>query len=636
MQYRPEIDGLRAFAIIPVVLYHAGLLGLRGGFVGVDVFFVISGYLITSIILSERQAGTFTLWRFYKRRIRRILPAMFLVLVVAMGLAWLLLLPKAMEAFGRSLLGVLTFSSNHYFFKESGYFDVSSDIKPLLHTWSLAVEEQFYIVFPLLCLALIWLGRAAMMTGLLILVGASLIASQLMLQSDPSAAFFLLPFRAWELGLGCLVGLWLFGRQQGRSHQAASLVGLCMVMASFIFLDAEVPFPGVNALLPTVGTCLVILFAGQGTWVNWLLSRQVLVAVGLISYSLYLWHQVLFAFVRYRLPEDPSMAVLIGLIVLSIGLAIVSYWLVETPFRRHASMGFGRVGAILGVAFIAIASFGYSGKETSGFPSRFDVPAFVQRGAFAFPDTTNGWCFYSINSEPDLEVGAPGQACDLGDPDGRIKALLVGDSFAGQYEPFWDAVGKDTGIKIRSVTTNWCFPSLSDRFPGPAGGRAEAQCQSNRLFLRDHVADYDIVILGGQWTAVAKNGWLDDVSGLLAVLATNPDQIQIVMPSPPQTAPQSVEAAAYGVGPTLDVRSRREVQAQAANTALAAFADQVPSARFLSRDMMFSNGAETSQYTSEGKPFSLDGAHISIYGAQSAAEVFLAGGFARTVLKAVE
>jgi peptidoglycan/LPS O-acetylase OafA/YrhL len=636
MQYRPEIDGLRAFAIIPVVLYHAGVFGLSGGFAGVDVFFVISGYLITSIILSERQAGTFTLWRFYQRRIRRIMPAMFFVLVVAMGLAWFLLLPKAMEAFGRSLLGVLTFSSNHHFFKESGYFDVSSDIKPLLHTWSLAVEEQFYIFFPLLFMALIWLGRTAMMTGLLVLVGASLIASQLMLQSDPSAAFFLLPSRAWELGLGCLVGLWLFGCQQGHSHQAASFFGLCMVMVSFIVLDAEVPFPGVNALLPTVGTCLVILFAGRGTWAHWLLSRQVLVVVGLSSYSLYLWHSMLFAFVRYRLSADPSVAVLSGVIVLSVGLAIVSYRLVETPFRQNASMGFVGGGAILGLAFVAIASFGYSAKETSGFPSRFDVPAFVQRAEFAFPDTKNGWCFYSVDSEPELEIGAAGQGCDLGDPDGPINALLVGDSFAGQYEPFWDAVGKDAGIKIRSVTTNWCFPSLTDRFPGPDGGRADAQCQSNRAFLQENAADYDIVILGGNWAAVAHNGWLEDVSGLLAVLATNPDQIQIMMPSPPQTAPQSVEAAAYGVGPVLDGHSRSEMKAQSANTALLAIVEQVQSARFLSRDMMFSNGAETSQYTSEGKPFSLDGAHISIYGAQTAAKVFLAGGFARTFLEAFD
>lgn len=636
MKYRPEIDGLRAAAILPVVFYHAGFSGLSGGFVGVDIFFVLSGYLISSILLLEYKAGRFSLLRFYERRIRRILPALFTIQIVAALLAWFFLLPKAMEAFGRSILGVLTFSSNHHFFEQSDYFDVSSELKPLLHTWSLAVEEQFYIVFPLLFLLLIPAGSRVVTVGLMFLVGASLFASQWMLQTDPSAAFFLLPFRAWELGIGCLAALWLTERETVKGHQIASMVGLFMVLSSFVILDAADPFPGLNALLPTVGTCLLILYAWPGTWVHWILSRRLFVNIGLISYSLYLWHQVLFSFVRYRLPSEPSVALLAGLVLLSFALAVLTYKLIEAPFRHRSFVNFKVVAAILVPAFIALASFGFSAKENSGFTSRFDVPEFVQRGEFAFPDTTNGWCFYSVNSLSSLELGAAGQSCYLGDKGGRISALLIGDSFAGQYEPFWDVVGKNLGMRIHSVTTNWCFPSLTDAFPGPAGGRADVQCQSNRDFLKSHSEEFDVIILGGQWISVVKNDWLDQVSPVLAMLAQNTGQIQIVMPSPPQTAPQSVEAAAYGVGQPLDVRSRRELQAQAVNQDIADIVASFPSARMLPRTVMFSNGKIPSQYTSEGRPFSLDGAHISIYGAQNAAAIFLNSGVPRTLIETVE
>jgi peptidoglycan/LPS O-acetylase OafA/YrhL len=623
MKYRAEIDGLRAVAIIPVVLFHAGVSGFSGGFAGVDVFFVISGYLITSIILTDHAKGEFTLRMFYERRARRILPALFLVMSCTAVAAWYLLLPSAMTSFSRSVLGVLTFSSNFHFLNESGYFDLSSELKPLLHTWSLAVEEQFYILFPLLMLVILRIRKTALLGLTVVLTICSFVVSEWMSNVDPSAAFFLLPYRAWELGLGCIAAIWLFKKTNVNGHQLASFAGLLAVVASFGVLNESTPFPGVFAIPSTLGTVLIILFARQGTWVHWLLSQRALIGLGLISYSLYLWHQPLFAIARYRSATEPSTLLLLALSALAVVLALLTYRYVETPFRKRERLPVFKVALILGPVFVGLAGFAILAKENGGYAFRFDAPEFVKNGEFSFPHTENGWCFYSVNSEPELELGEAGQECFLGDPDGARTALLIGDSYAGQYEPFWDEVGKSMGLKVHSVTTNWCFPSLTDDFPTLKSGRAWAQCQSNRQLFRDNASRYDVVILGGQWSTLDKHGWLTQIDAVLQVLSENKGQLQVVMPNPPQTFPQLVEAAAYGVGQPLEAQSRRDVVAQQVNQKLMQALEGFPSAMMLPRTSLFTDGKGPSSYTDEGKPFSLDGAHISIYGAKKSAATFL-------------
>ena len=259
MKYRAEIDGLRALAVLPVILFHAGFEWFGGGFVGVDVFFVISGYLITTIILSEMAEDKFSIINFYERRARRILPALFFVMAACLPFAWMWLTPSLLKDFGQSLIAVSTFSSNILFWQESGYFDTAAELKPLLHTWSLAVEEQYYILFPIF-LILTWrLGLKWILILLSIVFLVSLGVAQWGAYNKPFAAFFLLPTRGWELLIGVFAGFYLKYNAHLKSHtvnQMLSLLGFGMIAYSIIAFDKTTPFPSLYALIPTIGTGL--------------------------------------------------------------------------------------------------------------------------------------------------------------------------------------------------------------------------------------------------------------------------------------------------------------------------------------------------------------------------------------------
>jgi len=334
LSYRPEIDGLRAVAVLPVILFHAGFSRFSGGFVGVDVFFVISGFLITSILLADLESGRFSIRTFYERRARRILPALFVVMAACIPAAWLLLPYADLVEFGESVLSVTVFASNVYFWLNTGYFETASELKPLLHTWSLAVEEQYYIAAPVL-LWLLWKhAKPALAAVLAILALVSLTLAEHGARVAPEAAFFLPHTRVWELTLGALAAITVMWWGGVRRSQALSLVGLSMIASAIVLYDQTTPFPGVSALLPTVGTVLVLVFAGPGTLVNRVLATRVCVGVGLVSYSAYLWHQPLFAFARHMSIAEPEPPVMLALSALTLLLAYLSWRFVEQPFRR--------------------------------------------------------------------------------------------------------------------------------------------------------------------------------------------------------------------------------------------------------------------------------------------------------------
>ncbi len=375
MKYRAEIDGLRAIAVIPVILFHAGFEQFSGGFVGVDVFFVISGYLITTIILSEKEQGTFSLINFYDRRARRILPALFLVMLVSLPFAWFWLLPSDMKDFSQSLVAVSTFASNILFWQETGYWGVDNELKPLLHTWSLAVEEQYYIIFPLF-LMLMWKFRKRwILSSFLFFAAISLMASQWGAYNKPTANFFLLPTRAWELAIGASIAFYFLYRKQTirtlLSHkvidEVLGIIGLLLIGYSVFVFNESVPFPSFFALIPTIGTGLIILFSSSNTLVGRLLGAKIPVGIGLISYSAYLWHQPLFAFARHRSLMEPNELLLLVLALLSFPLAYLSWRYVEKPFRTKGLLSrkvifiFGLTGSAI---FIAI---GMAGHLTDGF-----------------------------------------------------------------------------------------------------------------------------------------------------------------------------------------------------------------------------------------------------------------------------
>lgn len=368
MRYRPEIDGLRSVAVLPVILFHGGLALFSGGFVGVDVFFVISGYLITTIIAGHLDEGRFSLLDFYARRARRILPALVLVVACTTPFAWAWMLPTDFRDFAQSVSAVSLFSSNFLFWLESDYFAAAAERKPLLHTWSLAVEEQYYIFFPLLLMAF-WRRAARGTVGLLCVIFlASLVASEVLWRIAPDANFYLLPSRIWELMTGSLVAIWMLRRGPVPSETGAAL-GLGLILASIFLYDKTTPFPSVYALAPVMGTALVILCGVQGTWVARILSLRAPVAIGLISYSAYLWHQPLFALARIRLGH-PDVAIMMGLAGLSLLLAWASWRFVEQPFRQMPGVAWKVVsGTAVGslAVFVIGVGLGYSGLQERYF-----------------------------------------------------------------------------------------------------------------------------------------------------------------------------------------------------------------------------------------------------------------------------
>ena len=375
--YRREIDGLRALAVLPVIFFHAGFASFRGGFVGVDVFFVISGYLITSILLAEHASGRFSMVHFWERRARRILPALFLVMLVCLPLAWVWLLPTDLMAFGRALMAVALYSSNLLFWQTSDYFAPTAELNPLLHTWSLAVEEQYYLLFPPF-LALAWRWGRAFVLGVLALAALlSLAVAQRWVASDPSAAYFLLPSRGWELAVGAFLAFHLANRERWQPApgvaEAGAVAGLCLLIGAVLLLDDHAPFPGVAALLPTLGTGLLVLFATGGTAVGRTLGSRPLVAVGLISYSAYLWHQPLFAFARQAMAAPPAPATMLGLSAVSLALGALSWRYVEAPFRDRRRFSRREVFILAAAGSVFFIACGAAAVGSGGFATRLSA-----------------------------------------------------------------------------------------------------------------------------------------------------------------------------------------------------------------------------------------------------------------------
>lgn len=378
MKYRPEIDGLRAVAVIPVILFHAGYESFSGGFVGVDVFFVISGYLITTILLSEIEEKRFSFIKFYERRARRILPALFLVISFSILTSWMTLNSTEMRDFLQSIIAVMTFSSNILFWIESGYFDTASELKPLLHTWSLAIEEQFYIFFPIFLILLWRFGKRWIFAILVSTTVLSLLAAQWGAYNRPNATFFLLPTRAWELSIGSIAAFLLLYRRDKFHNllgnrliaEIASIFGVLMIAGSVFAFDKSTPFPSIYALFPTVGTMLVILYGHSNTAIGKLLSNKLLVGVGLVSYSAYLWHQPIFTYARYQYFPEPPSYIFVLLIILTMFLAYLSWKYIESPFRNKQCFSRRKIFIFSCVGSLIFALFALFGIKFDGFNYR--------------------------------------------------------------------------------------------------------------------------------------------------------------------------------------------------------------------------------------------------------------------------
>jgi peptidoglycan/LPS O-acetylase OafA/YrhL len=437
VKYRPEIDGLRAFAVVPVVLFHAGMPGFSGGYVGVDVFFVISGYLITTLLLADLDGDRFSILTFYERRARRILPALFVVLAICVPVALYLLVPWELAEFGKSLVAVVFFASNILFWQEIDYFSGPAEEVPLLHTWSLAVEEQFYLLFPLLLFLLRDRGWRQQLAVFCLFALCSLGLSQWMAGRYPEANFFLAPTRFWELLAGSIAALWIArqGFPRGRAGPVAGAVGLLAIVASVVLFDAETPFPSVYAVIPVLGTVLIVLFATSATSIGRFLAWRPFVGIGLISYSTYLWHQPLFAFTRIAYLSSPPLWVMLWLSVLALALAYLTWAWVEQPFRRPSRRWMPQRRQVFGASLVGSVAFiliGLAIVRVEGLPARYDYLAVgeydwnnlqLQQQSWASLRKKSGDPGYSTEGNPfDDQLWFV--------PDGRSKVLLVGNSHA--------------------------------------------------------------------------------------------------------------------------------------------------------------------------------------------------------------
>ena len=363
MKYRAEIDGLRAIAVVPVIFFHAGFDLFSGGFVGVDIFFVVSGYLITTIIIEDIENKRFSILYFYERRARRILPALYLVMAFSVFVAWILLSDVALNKFGNGLLGVTFFISNIIFWQqEEGYFDEAAELNPLLHTWSLSVEEQYYLLFPIF-LILAWrFGKQKVFWMIVALLIFSLLLSEWGWRNRATANFYLAPTRAWELLVGS-VGSFIVQRNGVQKNNTLALLGLAAIIFSIFAYDQSTPFPSIYGSVPVLGVVLIILFANNDTIVCKLLSKRAFVGVGLISYSAYLWHQPLFAFTRiYTNKLHLSLELSLALIFATLVIAFLSWKFIEIPFRSKAQVSRRLLFVAISAAFILMVLIGLASK----------------------------------------------------------------------------------------------------------------------------------------------------------------------------------------------------------------------------------------------------------------------------------
>ncbi|WP_345828769.1 acyltransferase family protein [Erwinia sp. HDF1-3R] len=473
MKYRADVDGLRALAVLPVIAYHMGIGGIPGGFTGVDIFFVISGYLICGIIYQGGMTNTFSYLEFYKRRCLRILPPLFVVLLSTLIFGYYHLLPAQFSDLSNSSLATLLFSSNIFFWKTTGYFAGPAELKPLLHTWSLAVEEQFYIVMPVVLLFVVRRFRQHTSRVMLLIIAASLLLSIYAVTRKPTFTFYLLPTRAWELALGGLIAVAgleakLAKLSQGVKH-LMSLTGLALILIGFLWLTTEKPFPAWNALWPCLGSFLIIL-AGERAMVSRLLSLKPVVYIGMISYCLYLWHWPIIVYSRMFFNLAPGIREL-TIVGLTLGLAVASRYLIEIPFRYRLS-GFSPsrivTASVVGLVLMASGSL-YKG-HLSNNAGQFSSEALMLAQYSQYKEMPDfdyqyrpGRCFVDGKSQEDKPF----------DRDYCLKTsataknyVVIGDSHAAHL---WRALSlaAGDGINVIQATSAGCKPLYRQSLHNP-------------------------------------------------------------------------------------------------------------------------------------------------------------------------
>ncbi|MEG0858385.1 MAG: acyltransferase family protein [Pseudomonas sp.] len=538
LAYRPDIDGLRALAVLAVVIFHFNKNWLPGGFVGVDIFFVISGFLITGIVARQAAAGSFSFSDFYMRRVRRILPAALFATLATLVFGSVFMLPDDAKALSLSAIASTISVANIYFWKflDTSYFAASSDTVPLLHMWSLGVEEQFYLIWPALLLVTLKLGRKAVTVGVATLIAAaSFWYGQSKLATDPTFAYYMLPSRAGELLIG---GITFFvadavkGRVSRLYAQAMAIAGALLLVWSLVYVRETEGFPGFISIVPAVGAALVLAAGNFGkTLVGSVLAVRPMVSIGLVSFSLYLWHWPVLAFYRYAFGE-PDMWGNLGCLLTMVALTLFSYFLVEVPFRGNKGWKFTLAIPTSAALALSLAGVLYvsNGVIAPINPNGYQDALAANRSGSA-PASTGAYVCQSA-FKPEYFSS---EKCISGDTTKPPTALLIGDSNAAHYAGYLGEIAKTQGVAIRNVEHHSCPP-----FPGQRSTRYikegyKVSCPAYNEEAFNQIKNYDTVIVSGSWPAydeVDKTAFLADFDAMLDVLSQSGKKVIIALKVP--------------------------------------------------------------------------------------------------------
>ncbi len=542
MKYVAEIDGLRAVAVLAVLLFHFGFESLPGGYAGVDIFFVISGYLITLIILQDIAADRFSFAHFYEKRMRRLFPALFATVAMSSVVGFILFMPDEFEEFGQSMISSTLYLSNVFFWLKSDYFSGPSELKPLLHTWSLSVEEQFYLVFPLLAWWSLKKSVHVFIVLVLSLLLISLVASLLLIESNPSAVFYLSPFRFWELLAGSVIASLIYLNKQPAEQWKPIMAysGLALIILPLFLLDEQSQFPGLAALPSCVGTMLIIWAGSHKSFVASLLRHSVMRFIGKISYSLYLWHWPIVVFYGYWLIREFHFIDKIVMATLTFIIAWCSWRFLETPFRLKAESGYQprRVYTLALVCSLVVFALGGAIWQKNGLPERF--PGIDIEGIGQARHTGDQMpCFMS--REEDFASWHADQ-CLLDSPQSEQTVLLWGDSHAFHLLSGLQANQDNLPFDVLLYTSAGCPPVLNQQLPG------RPNCFKNNQHALKLIETHQIdkVILAGNWRFAEKveNLNIDGLSATVNTLKNMDVEVTVVnqLPLYPISNPQYLAA----------------------------------------------------------------------------------------------
>jgi peptidoglycan/LPS O-acetylase OafA/YrhL len=608
LRYRSDIDGMRAVAILAVLCFHAGIGPFRGGFVGVDVFFVISGYLITSIIQKDISLGNFTLGAFYERRARRILPALFATISLTWVLAYFMYMPPEFKSYSASVASTSAFMSNVLFWHEGGYFAAPSEFKPLLNTGSLAVEEQFYVIFPLAMPLLTRCRKATRLLAISCVLAASLCLSVWSSFKTPGAGFYLTPTRVWELMLGALLALSDLPQLRSKmGREILGALGLTMVLWAAFWFSSGTRFPGYSALLPCIGTVLLIYSGtGQSTVMARFLSIKPLVFIGLISYSLYLFHWPLLAMARYYWIKPLSVAAATGLMFFAGVLAILSRRYIEQPFRQRSGvLPRHRLFLYAGCISLFFLGGGLTGFAKQGFPWRYPGYSHMEYRDH-IPEYEERKCFLM----PDQEVADwQGDQCFVS-RSGRPVALVWGDSFAAHLTPGLRSNSSRIDYDVLEYATAICMPIIDEESSWRGGCRAAAE---KGLMIAEKYR-VSKVLLAGNWHQEAAHyrDFYGEIRKTVAALRSKGIEVAVIGQSPTFTFWDSLDAEYR-----LKAQHRGTANFYQYLSFEPEFIDQ-QSREFagvpIVDPMRFLCQPKQCDILREGKPLYIDGGHLSVAG----------------------